>query len=136
MMDFGWGCFARGDNPDFRDRAIGFGPQIGNRKHRAVAGTTDGEPAFLGIMMLQIGDGKQERIIENVTCKLKRDTMLARVRRSLEIVPFELKLALMQSLLSRSIEVGAFSFDRGPERSPNLPDRRRARSVFANRACT
>ena len=53
--------------------------------------------------MLQIRNGKQERVVENRAREFERDAMLASVRRRFNVVPLELKLTLMQNLLSRII---------------------------------
>ncbi|MGH9693365.1 MAG: hypothetical protein ACRD5Z_04420, partial [Bryobacteraceae bacterium] len=53
--------------------------------------------------MRNVRDGKQEWVVKNGTAKVERDTMFAYVRGGFEIVPFELKLAIMQSPLSRII---------------------------------
>jgi hypothetical protein len=52
--------------------------------------------------MLQISDRKQERIVENRTCKVERYAVLAFVCSSLDFIPLELKLAAMQTILSRT----------------------------------
>lgn len=50
--------------------------------------------------MREISHCNEQRIVENGTRNVERHAMLARIRSSFDMVPLELKLELMQRLLS------------------------------------
>lgn len=51
--------------------------------------------------MLEIGDCKQKPVVENRAGNVERNPGLAYICSSLEFIPLEVKLPIMQGLLSR-----------------------------------
>jgi hypothetical protein len=98
-MAFGLCCFASRDNPDFGSCRTNLRPKVNDGKQRTIARTSDREPALFTFAMFQVGDCKQERVVENSAGEAERDAVFAYVRNRFDLVPLELKLARMQDLI-------------------------------------
>src|ERR1700729_2020382 len=77
-------------------------PDVNHGKDGAVNRTADGKPTLLSFAMLQIGHTEQPRISKDGGGKLKAHTVLAEVRGTFVLVPFELKLTVAQCRIQRA----------------------------------